>query len=67
MMTVAFLTSLPQLISAGVATITQIRDLVNSFHPGMTDAELDAVCGLIHTKASAQQAIAAKDLQPNVA
>jgi hypothetical protein len=65
-MSVAFLMLLPQLISAGVASVAQIKALVTSFHPGMTDAELDAVCGLIHTQATTQQNIAKSDLLPNV-
>lgn len=66
-MSIAFITLLPQLISAGVASIEEVRSLVTSFHTGLTDPELDAICTLIHTKASAQQKIAQSDLKPNVA
>jgi hypothetical protein len=66
-MTLALLTLIPQLVASGVATIAQIKTLFASNVPGMTDAELDAVCALIGTNAAAQQKLAQADLKPNVA
>ena len=66
-MSLALIALLPQLLAAGVSTATQIRSLIASFHPGMTDAELDAVLATIQTAAQVHLAQAKADQQPNVA
>ena len=65
-MSLALLTLLPQLLASGMATTVQIKALFASTTPGMTDAELDLVLGLIETEATAQQKLAQSDLKPNV-
>jgi hypothetical protein len=65
-MTLALLTLLPQLLAAGVATVTQLKALFASTTPGMTDAEMNAVLGLIEESAKTQQQLAQADLKPNV-
>ncbi len=64
-MSLAFLTLLPSLVNAGVATVAQIKSLIAAAHPGMTDAELNAVCQLIVEDATQQKALADADLKPN--
>jgi len=64
-MSLALLALLPQLVASGVATIAQVKTLFSTTTPGMTDAELDAVCALIGTNAAAQQKLAQADQLPN--
>lgn len=64
-MSIAMLALLPQLISAGLATAIQIKALIATSNPGMTDAELDAVCDLIATSAAQHKALAIEDTKPN--
>ena len=66
-MSLALLALLPQLVSSGVASIAEIKALFSSSTPGMTDAELNAVCALIGTRASEQQKLAQADQLPNAA
>lgn len=54
--------TIPQLIGAGIMVGDQIAALLKSFHPGMTDADLNAVAALIASKAQNVKAIATKDL-----
>jgi hypothetical protein len=65
-MSLALLALLPSLISAGIATATEIKSLFATTQGGMTDAELNAVVTLIVAKAATQQKIAQSDLLPNV-
>lgn len=52
---------IPQLINAGIAVEGQIVSLIKSFHPGMTDAELNAVAQLLIDSATTHLAVAKKD------
>jgi hypothetical protein len=65
-MTIAFITLLPQLIAAGLATATEVGQLVKSFHPTLTDAERAAILNFIVADADKQIAIALKDKGPQV-
>jgi hypothetical protein len=63
-MSLALLALLPQLISAGLATAAEIRALMASSAPGMTDAELNAVLDMVIASAAQHKALADKDAQP---
>ncbi len=65
-MSVAFLLALPSLINAGTATIEQVRSMIQSIHPGLTDAETDAILELVKADAARRKALAHADQQPNV-
>ena len=65
-MSIAFLTILPSLLNAGLTTAAAIKTMFATNVPGMTDAELDVVLGLVLTSATTQQKIAQSDLKPNV-
>ena len=58
----AWTVAVPQLISAGVMVEGQIAGLIKSFHPGMTDAQLNAVAALIVSGAVQVQALAKADM-----
>ena len=60
-MSIALLTLLPSLVNAGIATATEIKSLFASSTPGMTDAELNAVCDLIIASATRHKALADAD------
>lgn len=64
-MSTAFILALPSLINAGVASVQQVRTLIASLHPGMTESEVDAVLGLIVADATRRKALADADQQPN--
>lgn len=64
-MSLALLALLPSLVSSGVATIAEIKALFTSTTPGLTDAELNAICSLIGTRAAEQQKLAQADQLPN--
>jgi hypothetical protein len=60
-MSIALLALLPSLLSAGIATEQDIVTIVKAFHPGMTDAELNAVCALVVAGATRHKALADAD------
>lgn len=60
-MSLAFLTALPQLIAAGIATEQQIVGLIKSFQPGMSEPELNAILELITQGAQRHKALADAD------
>jgi len=60
-MTIAMLALLPQLLSAGLATEQEVANLIKSFQPGMTDAELNAVLQLVISGATKHKALADAD------
>lgn len=64
MMSAAFLALLPQLITAIGATVAEVKGVINTAHPGMTDAELDAVLDLLIAKASQHKSLADADAKP---
>lgn len=63
-MSLAFITLLPQLITAIGATVAEVKGVMNAAHPGMTDAELNAVLDLLIAKAQQHQAQAEADAKP---
>lgn len=63
-MSTAFLILLPQLITAIGATVAEVKAVINAAHPGMTDAELDAVLNLLISHAQQHQAQAEADAKP---
>ena len=63
-MSVAFIALLPQLITAIGATVAEVKCVMNAAHPGMTDAELNAVLDLLIAKARQHEAQALADSQP---
>jgi hypothetical protein len=65
-MSLALLALIPQLVASGIATIAQVKALFTTQVPGLTDAELNAVCELIGVNAAAQQKLAQADQRPNV-
>ena len=66
MMTIAALlawsTAIPQLIAAGVIVEGQVAGLIKSFHPGMTDVQLNAVAAVIISGAVQIQVLARQDM-----
>ena len=65
-MSIALLTLLPSLVNAGIATAPEIKSLFASSTPGMTDAELNAVCDLIIASATRHKALADADAGKSV-
>lgn len=63
-MSLAFIALLPQLITAIGATVAEVKGVMNAAHPGMTNAELNAVLDLLIAKAQQHQAQASADSQP---
>lgn len=63
-MSPAFIALLPQLITAIGATAEEIKGVINAAHPGMSDAELNAVLDLLIAKASQHKAQADADAVP---
>lgn len=63
-MSAAFIMLLPQLITAIGATVAEVKGVINAAHPGMTDAEMDAVLDLLIAKAKQHQAQAEADSKP---
>lgn len=63
-MSLAFIALLPQLISAGIATANEIKALLATSTPGLSDAELNTVLQLIVTKAQQHKALADLDKVP---
>ena len=63
-MSLAFIAILPQLITAIGATVAEVKGVINAVHPGMTDAELNAVLDLLIAKAKQHEAQALADAQP---
>jgi alpha-D-ribose 1-methylphosphonate 5-triphosphate diphosphatase PhnM len=66
-MSLALLALIPQLLASGVATMAQVKSIFSTAHPGMTEAELDAVCDLIAASAAKHKALADADLKSNTA
>jgi hypothetical protein len=60
-MSLAFIALLPQLMAAGLATAAQIKALIASLHPGMTDPEMNAVLDFVNADATRRQALAHAD------
>lgn len=46
-MSPALLLLIPNLLSTGIATVEEVKGLISLFHPGLTDAELNAVLDVI--------------------
>jgi hypothetical protein len=65
-MTVAMLAALPQLIAAGLATVSEITALVKSFNPGMTAAEQAVILQFVMTNSDKYIALLEKDKGPQV-
>ena len=57
----AFLALLPSLVASGIADIAAIKQLFQTTAPGMTDAELNAICDLIIASAQKHKALADLD------
>lgn len=51
-----------QLVAVGVATVDQIRTFYKTLHPGMTDADLNAICDAIEAGAIRHKGLADADL-----
>jgi hypothetical protein len=65
-MTVAMLVALPQLISAGLATVTEIEALIKAFNPGMTAAEQAVILQFVNATSDKYIALLEKDKGPQV-
>lgn len=52
------------LVAAGVATVDNIRAWIQAQHPGLTDADLNAICDAITASASRHKALAQADAAP---
>lgn len=61
-MSLALIAMLPQLIAAGLATEQQVVGIIRSFHPGMSDAEVNAVLQLVIDGATKHKQLADEDL-----
>jgi hypothetical protein len=64
MMSLAMLALLPQLIAAGLATAAQVKALLATSNPGMTDVEMDAILDLVIAGATRHKALADADMKP---
>lgn len=60
-MSLAFIMLLPQLLAAGINTEQEIAAVIKSFHPGMSDPELNAILSLIVAGAQRHKALADAD------
>ncbi len=49
------------LVAAGVATVTNIKTWLAAQHPGLSEAELDGICDVIHVGAVRHKALADLD------
>ena len=65
-MTTAMILALPQLIAAGLATVTEVQAVIKSFNPSMTAAEQAVILQFVISTSDKYIALLEKDKGPQV-